>query len=283
MVPDEAVAGGRGLAEGLGPADWARMARTGVLGLSVRQGLALWDAAQGSDRVLLAPIRLDLGTVAGLSGPVPPLLRGLVRGPARRVAAAGGLAASAESSTALLRRLAGLPVGERERQLGAVVRGHVATVLGYDPAAAFAPDANFRDLGFDSLTGVELRNRLTAATGLRLPATLIFDHPTPADLAGHLAALIVLDGVEPGEEPSAEAQPAVLTQLGELESAVATLADAGLRPVLRQRLQALLARLGEPVESADYDPAAADRLRTASLDQLYAFVDHEFGGGSSQE
>ncbi|MER5301731.1 SDR family NAD(P)-dependent oxidoreductase [Streptomyces lasiicapitis] len=165
---------------GLERADRARMSRSGVQALSTEDGLALFDAARAADEPLLLPVRLDLSVLRARPDTLPPVLRGLVRAPARR----GGARSDAG---ALRRRLAALPPAERNRQLVDLVHAETATVLGYPTPEAVGRDRAFKDLGFDSLTAVELRNRLTAATGLRLPPTLVFDHPTPVALAEHLA------------------------------------------------------------------------------------------------
>jgi acyl carrier protein len=180
---------GRSLAWGLwaerseltAEADFDRMRRSGVTGLSEQDGLALFDAGRAGADTVLVPIRLDVTTAARGDGEVPALLRALVRAPARRAAGAAD-----GSADALKRRLAGLPLPERAAALTDVVRTHVATVLGHTGPAAVDPERAFTELGFDSLASVELRNRLAAATGLRLRSTLAFDHPTPAELAEHL-------------------------------------------------------------------------------------------------
>ncbi|WP_344619698.1 type I polyketide synthase, partial [Dactylosporangium salmoneum] len=166
-----------GLTGQLDERDLARMARGGILPLTDEQGLELLDAAVGSTRPVLAPIRLDAAALRAElgGGEIPPLYRRMLRAPARR---AGGNAPAA--------RLAGLNDRERRERLLALVSSHVVAVLGHPEGTAVEPDRAFRDLGFDSLTAVELRNRLTTETGLRLPATLTFDHPTPAALAAHL-------------------------------------------------------------------------------------------------
>ncbi|MFC0105719.1 beta-ketoacyl reductase [Kibdelosporangium aridum] len=171
---------GGGMTGELTEADVDRLSRTGLPPLTVRQGLALFDAAIGSGRAVVAPVRLDLGTLAE-ADPVPPILRRLVR-PVRRTVRTDRAEASA-----LADRLAGSTATERRRVLVELVRGRVAAVLGYPTLAQVGADQTFTDLGFDSLTAVELRNALTASTGLRLPATLIFDYPTIDDLAAHLA------------------------------------------------------------------------------------------------
>ncbi|MFE7520331.1 type I polyketide synthase, partial [Streptomyces halstedii] len=165
--------------------DVRRLARSGMPPLSTERGLALFDTALTVDRAALVPMRLDTAALrsAAADGTLPPLLRGLVRTPPRRAAAA---AETAADDNALRRRLAALDAGGRTRLLVELVRTHAAAVLGHTSPDTLDPGRAFRELGFDSLASVELRNRLNAATGLRLPAGLVFDHPTPAALADFL-------------------------------------------------------------------------------------------------
>ncbi|MFF8432486.1 beta-ketoacyl synthase N-terminal-like domain-containing protein, partial [Streptomyces sp. NPDC016566] len=148
----------------------------------MEQGLALLDTATTLDEPHLIPIG-RLTTPAAPLGEVPPLFRGLIRG-GRRRAAAG--AEGAVIATALTLALRELRENDRVPYILDLVRAEAATVLGHASAKSVAPEREFRELGVDSLTALELRNRLTAVTGLRLPATLVFDHPTPAVLAQHL-------------------------------------------------------------------------------------------------
>ncbi|WP_420894672.1 SDR family NAD(P)-dependent oxidoreductase [Streptomyces alboflavus] len=182
-----------GMTGALDDADVKRMGRGGLLPLRTADGLALFDAAASTGRALLAPVPLDLPALnrQARSHPVAPVLRGLVRSAARRTAEAG---ATARSSWA--QSLAGMTTADREKALVELVQSHVAVVLGHGSAQAVAPDRAFKELGFDSLSAVELRNNLTAVTELRLPATLIYDYPTPAALAAFLDTELVGAPVE---------------------------------------------------------------------------------------
>ncbi|MFH8979137.1 beta-ketoacyl synthase N-terminal-like domain-containing protein, partial [Streptomyces sp. NPDC017890] len=165
----------------LGETDLARMNRGGISALTSEEGTALFDAATARDDAVLVPIRI---TAAALpTEGLPALLRGLVRAPARRTASN---TAAADADTTLARTLAGLSEEDQDAALLDLVRGQVATVLGYPSPDDVVVERTFQELGFDSLTSVELRNQLNAATGLRLPATLVFDHPTPVALARFL-------------------------------------------------------------------------------------------------
>jgi acyl carrier protein len=165
--------------------------RGGLQAMPLAEGMELFDAAVGSARSLLIPAKLDLRGVraeAAAGGGVPHLLRGLVR--AGRQLARTGSAREGE----LLRRLAALPADEQEKVLVDLVRAQAAVVLGHAGPEAIGADTAFKDTGFDSLTSVELRNRLRAETGLKLPATLVFDYPNPQTLARHLHAELIPDG-----------------------------------------------------------------------------------------
>ncbi|MFD8164103.1 SDR family NAD(P)-dependent oxidoreductase, partial [Streptomyces solisilvae] len=169
----------------LDEADLRRIARSGMPPLTVEQGLELFDRALAAPDPLLVLMRLDLPVLRASADPVPPLLRSLVRTPARRAVAAHG---TAEDTTSLAAQLAALPAADRLGAVVDLVRTRVATVLGHASADVIDGNRAFRDLGFDSLASVQLRNRLNAVTGLKLPATLVFDYPTPIALAEHLLA-----------------------------------------------------------------------------------------------
>ncbi|WP_052861852.1 MULTISPECIES: type I polyketide synthase [Streptomyces] len=188
-----------GMTSGLADRDLRRVgaAGTGVPLLPVAHGLALFDAATQGDEPLVVPLPLATGAPRP-AGTVPALLRGLVRTGRRTVA--GG---AAEASRAgLAERLAALGEDERLRHLTDLIRTEAAAVLGHPSPAAIVAEREFRQAGFDSLTSVELRNRLATATGLTLPATLVFDYPTPVRLAAQLLGeLAGLDGAPAAAAP----------------------------------------------------------------------------------
>ncbi|HEY8983065.1 MAG TPA: SDR family NAD(P)-dependent oxidoreductase, partial [Streptomyces sp.] len=177
-----------GMTGHLDAADLARMSRGGVAPMDSGQGLALFDAALASGAAVSVPARLDLVGLRSqaAAGLLPAVLRGLVRVPARR--AASGVQAGGSSWA---ERVAAMPSEQRESALLDLVGANVATVLGYATSATVDSARSFKDAGFDSLTSVELRNRLNAATGLQLPATLVFDYPTPGAVAGYLAERVL--------------------------------------------------------------------------------------------
>ncbi|MFE7268225.1 type I polyketide synthase [Streptomyces sp. NPDC057592] len=200
-LPATAVAWGMweersGMTAHLGDAEIARMTRTGMQPLPTDHGLALLDAATAAGQALLVAARLDLaamrrhGETTGTG--VPPLFQALVRAPARRSLGA----AKAVEASSFAQQLAALPAEQAERTLLDLVRTHVAAVLGHASADTIETGKAFRELGFDSLTAVEIRNRLNTATGLRLPTTLVFDYPTPEVLVDHLRSELI--GSRPG-------------------------------------------------------------------------------------
>jgi acyl transferase domain-containing protein/acyl carrier protein len=250
--------------------DLSRVSRGGTLRLATDEGLALLDTALTRPEALLVPVGLDLAALReqAAAGALSPLLRGLVRGPARRTAAA----AAAHDTAGLAVRLAGLAPADRDRALLDLVCGQVAVVLGHESAGTVNPDRAFKELGFDSLTAVELRNRLGAATGLRLPATLIFDHPNPRALADLLRAELGLD-----RDPAAPAAPA-LAELDALEAALAGLTPGGTETAaVTARLETLLSKWRD-AQGASMSPTAdAREIDSATDDDLFDLIDEEFG------
>ncbi|NEB81613.1 SDR family NAD(P)-dependent oxidoreductase, partial [Streptomyces sp. SID14478] len=173
---------GSGMTGHLTDADLARLSRGGIAPIGSEQGLALFDAALATRRPALVPALLDHTGLRAQSadGTLPALFHGLVR-PARRAAAG-----EQSGGNSLKDRLAPLALKDQERTLLELVRGVVASVLGHTDPEQVAPDRAFNELGFDSLKAVELRNRLSAAAGTKLPATLVFEYPTAIELAGYL-------------------------------------------------------------------------------------------------
>ncbi|MEB3981643.1 type I polyketide synthase [Mycobacterium sp. 663a-19] len=169
---------------GLDAADRARLGRDGILALSSDEAMELFDSALIVDEPFLAPASIDLGALRAHAVAVPPMFTDLLNAPARR--RVEDSLAAAKSKSALAHRLDGLPEAEQHAVLLDLVRSHIATVLGNTTAEAIDPDKAFQELGFDSLTAVEMRNRLKTATGLALSPTLIFDYPTPNGLAGYI-------------------------------------------------------------------------------------------------
>jgi polyketide synthase 7 len=169
--------------------DRTRMSRGGFIPMSSADGLALFDAALWQERSFVVPAQFDLAAIRSHSavGGLPPIFRGLI-GAARRTAQS---AAAVESSSDLRERLGAMSMSEQERELLDIVRSNAAAVLGHDSVDAVGADLEFiKELGLDSLGAVELWNRLKSSTGLKLPTSAVFDHPTPKALAQYLASAL---------------------------------------------------------------------------------------------
>ncbi|MFE0592213.1 SDR family NAD(P)-dependent oxidoreductase [Micromonospora echinospora] len=258
-----------GMTRDLGAGGRERMARQGIVPLGTEQALALFDASRRSRQPLLVPVRLDLAGLRTLTSVdhLPPPLRGLAGVRVRRSAAGTAPAGGFRD------RLAVASDEDRRRLVEELVTGQVAEVLGYASSTAVGTGQSFTELGFDSLTAVELRNRLTTLAGVSLPATLVFDHPTPEALTAHLMAQL-------GPGPSA---PTLLDELDRLEAAFSTTpaetlaeltADEETRTAVAARLRALLTRWeGEAGDTGSVAPSLDD----ASDDELFDFIDSRFG------
>ncbi|MCX4390244.1 type I polyketide synthase [Micromonospora peucetia] len=258
-----------GMTGGLDAAQRQRMSRNGLNPLDTAQALDLFSASLRGGRAHLVPALLDTAALRRQSdtGQLPAPLRGLVRA-RRRVLDAGG-----DAGPSFPQRLAGTPEAERGRLVEELVKAQVIEVLGYPSSTVIPSGQTFTGLGFDSLTAVELRNRLTTVTGIRLPASLIFDSPTPAALADFLLADVA---------PPAPAS-GLLTELDRLEAAFAATepdelerlaADDETRTAVAVRLRALVTRWSDATDRlADVSQAIDD----ASDDELFDFIDQKFG------
>jgi acyl transferase domain-containing protein/acyl carrier protein len=238
--------------------DEARLLRQGLPPLDPEQALTALGQALvlGEGGLVVADVDWQSFAPPFVSARTRPLLadlaevRAVLDGPAKEA-----------GPSLLVRDLAGLSVPEQDQELLGLVSGQAATVLGYPSADAVPADRRFSELGIDSLTAVELRNRLQAATGLRLPVTLIFDHPSAAALAGYLR-----------RELLGATEPATRAGLDQLEAAIIDMAaDDPERPLIGQRLLALAARLRNGAPTAD------DDIGSATDDEIFDLIDREFG------
>ncbi|WSY86924.1 SDR family NAD(P)-dependent oxidoreductase [Streptomyces sp. NBC_00876] len=257
-----------GMAAHLADVDLERMRRAGTPALSEAEGLALFDAALASGLAATVPLRVDVGALRTRTDELPALLRGMAP-PARKRSTAGE-----PQGASLAERIAGRSEEERTRIILDVVRDRAAAVLGHSSGEAIEPDRAFGELGFDSLGSVELRNQLTAVSGVRLPATLIFDYPSAAEVAAYIDARLV------PAEPVSRAE----ADLGKLEALLTTDAPpAGPgRTRLVERLRELAGRLDGPLTD-DLGPAmpeipdAGPDLDEVTADELFDILDNELG------
>ncbi|PWW63427.1 acyl transferase domain-containing protein [Actinokineospora spheciospongiae] len=250
-----------GMTSALSDADTARMARDGLAPIPGGQGMALFDAALATGAPALAPVRFDFAALRARAE-VPAVLRGLVGG--RRAAA------PAAETASLSTRLAGVAPEDRPRLVLDVVRGEAAAVLGHGSAASIDPSRHFRQFGFDSLTSVELRNRLNAATGRRLPATLLFDYPTPAQVADHLVGELA-----PAEPSAATGSP--LAELARLEAAIAAANGSADHADLAERLEQISRRLRQAAVPTETGQATEAEINSVAIDELFTIIDQELG------
>ncbi|WP_280275848.1 type I polyketide synthase [Nocardia wallacei] len=187
-----------------------RIRRQGVAPLPTASGLRLLDAALAADEAVVVPMAVDRAALRVRTGDLPAQLRGLTAAPARAVAA------GPDREAALRERLRPLTVAQRRHQLRELVRGVVAAVLSYRSSAEVPVLSTFQDLGFDSLSAMEFRERIRSETGLPLPVTLVFDHPTPEELADHLVTELGL-GQQAASDTATGAVPTPVSDSGTAE------------------------------------------------------------------
>ncbi|BBX73638.1 polyketide synthase [Mycobacterium shinjukuense] len=242
--------------------DLARVRQVGLAALTTERALALLDTALLADRATVVAAEFNTAALAAGGATVAPLWREFITRPARRVLDATDAAASVSD---LVTRLHALAPEQRHRELVELVSHSAATVLGRSSTGDIDSHKSFQDLGFDSLTAVELRNRLNTATGLTLSPTLIFDYPTPNILAQHLDGQLKATAVT-ANEPHLVAR--IDDLIGELQT---LLAQPELSPDDK-------ARLADRVRSLLANPKPEDHdITTATESQLFAIIDEELG------
>ncbi|NEC91815.1 type I polyketide synthase [Streptomyces sp. SID12501] len=287
-----------GMTAGLTGTDLRRLRDTGLLPLDAEHGLALFDTAlRRPGPALRLPLALSLPVVRRVAheGRAPLLHRELA-GSAWRDAAATRTEATTTGdpgagASTLDQLLTGRTAREQEDLLLEQVRAHASAVLGHRDGRRVEPARTFKELGFDSLMAVELRNRLSTAGGVRMPAGLLFNQPTPLAVARYLRTRI--------GPPDVPAPGTIDEEIGHLEELVAS-TTAGRSDLDRtaERLRLLLARCEERYTATDVtvhgaadasaagEPAESDgvraALRTASVDEIFSFIDQEFGTGREE-
>ncbi|MDO0939351.1 SDR family NAD(P)-dependent oxidoreductase [Streptomyces sp. DG2A-72] len=251
--------------------DLNRLALGGFTPLTRAEGRALFDRATADDRAALVAMPVDLAAVRSQAR-IPAPLSDLAGAGGRRIAKSA--APHTPAAAQLPERLAELTEREQEQLLFSLVRTDVAAVLGRTDPDGIEPERAFQELGFDSLTAVELRNRLGTVTGLRLPTTLVFDHPNPASLTSYLRERLT------PQEP--DSQEVFLTALDQLEGLVPALdGDAeAWSTAVSSRLRALIGRVelaAAGAAGAEDGADAAEALASASVDEIFSFIDNELG------
>ncbi|WP_121700684.1 SDR family NAD(P)-dependent oxidoreductase [Streptomyces sp. E5N298] len=270
-----------GMAGALESSDRQRLGRSGVVPLPLDTGLSVFDTSLHTDEPVLVPVQFDLDALrtraeGDAGGDTPPLLRGLVGAQAPRRAAPRRTAASAAATeTNWADRLTGRTADQQVQLLVELVREQAAAVLGHGDTAGIEADRAFKELGFDSLTAVELRNRLGKATGLRLSGTLVFDFPTSTALGRHLRTALVPEEADPATR--------IVGDLEQIEAALAELGP-GIQPddeaygSITARLQAMLWKWNDLHHAEDSVDETRD-FGTASDDELFDALDQELGNG----
>jgi acyl transferase domain-containing protein/acyl carrier protein len=270
-LPATAIAWGPWQGAGLGGADAdteaerrAQLRRRGVLALDPQQALAaLADAVRHADTAVTVADVDWAGFAPAFTAARPsPLLGDL---PEVRESLAAVTPEPAAAEPGLAARLGALPEADQQRELVELVRREVAVVLGHDDPDALPTGRPFTDLGFDSLAAVNLRNRLGAATGVRLTATAVFDHPTPAGLADHLRKQLVV--------PATAAVGSLDEELDRLAGVLAEVSGEDDRRRALTRLQGLVSRL-TPRSDGTGD-SVTEQLGAASDEEIFRFIDSE--------
>jgi polyketide synthase 1/15/polyketide synthase 12 len=239
--------------------DLERMRRSGFAPISDAQGMALFEAALGAGLSLTAPMCMDLAAIRKQGGDVddvPTLLRGLLRVTRRAADNSSG------QTSKLLTSLIGLNQAEKERLLLDLIRSHAATVLGHQSPDDISADSAFADLGFDSLGAVEFRNRVQAATGTKLPTTVVFDYPTPIALARYIR-----EDISPNDNPATQ----ILNQIDTLAAtcSVTNLDHTDLE-TLADRMEEIVRRVRAKLQE---DISPSDEIDFTRDDAIFDYLD----------
>ncbi|UUU25869.1 type I polyketide synthase [Streptomyces sp. DSM 40750] len=279
LVEDRRARGLAGTAVAWGP--WAgggmaagdggeQLARRGLSSMAPGLAVAALQGAVAGDEGVVTVADVDwerfapsftIGRPSPLIGDLPEVISALEQARAAEES-------HAEGGSRLRERLFALAPGERERAVLDLVRAHAAAVLGFSGMEGVESDRAFKELGFDSLTAVEFRNRLNADTGLRLPTTLVFDYPNARALAEYVRV-----GVLPDEGTSATP---LIADLEKLEASISTAdPDNSERMAIASRLQVLLAKLNGGEGAATDAESITQRLGDASDDDLFDFIENE--------
>ncbi|MFI1110078.1 type I polyketide synthase [Streptomyces physcomitrii] len=187
---------------------------------------------------------------------------------AERAAEEAAEEAATGTGNELLRELAALPQDKRRRRLTEVIRAHAAAVLTLGPGESVKAGRAFRDMGFDSLTAVDLRNRLGTSLGAKLSATLVFDHPTPKALADHLAEELLPEEAGPGDGTD--------PRLEGVADAYRKASGPAERQELADALRALLDEWAHPTDEPE-QAAVDEELVDASDQDMFELIDRELG------
>jgi acyl transferase domain-containing protein/NADPH:quinone reductase-like Zn-dependent oxidoreductase len=247
-----------GMAERLGSVDTARLGSQGVIGLTPQSGLSLFDIAQDLPQAHVIPVKLNTAALErrAANQTLPPLLQRLTRTqPRRAITTTRTLAQELTSTT---------PEEALSFTIG-LVTGEAATILGHVTPQAIDPGRPFKELGFDSLMGVELRNRLAKRTGLRLPATIVFDHPTSAALSDYLLVQV--------DRRLSRSVPTVDEELAAIEHRLSSIVTG------EEERAKVVARLGSLLSGLTARDTVQDDedIAAASADEVFELIDKELG------
>ncbi|NKY88123.1 hypothetical protein HGA07_21175 [Nocardia veterana] len=248
------------MAGGLASADAARIARSGMRPLATETGIALFDAAlaQPGPTVLAAQFDPAALREAAAVTDLPPMVREL---------AGSRPEATAAPTAQVTLDLSGMTADQQRKRVLELVRSQIAAVLGHHRPEQVEPEVNFRDQGLDSLTSMELRNRLKSVTGLPIAAATIFDHPTPAAIADHLLEHL-------GHSDADDAADV----LALLDRTLAAVRERSADTEFRKATSARLLRVLQDLEgggAADGARVSAESIERADIDEMFELIDEE--------